>query len=248
VSQRLVLHSSPGTGPLTVTFSFKPGAASDTAGTIARNGWQVALPGPTSVPAGGNVVVNLSAVVPTGTAPGAYTGDLQLKTSAKQTLHLPVFADVALADQNLAAGKLKGKQSQVTVQRVYAKDDTSWPSAEGQSGTGSNADWIVYPLALQPGATRVTLRAFDPAGVDTYDLYLYDRDHDLVASTHPFLAPGVTDVNAQEARGPSTAAQPSVLTATGLGDGPYEVAVSRAKVGGTSTGTFGVYTLSVDVS
>jgi hypothetical protein len=69
-----------------------------------------------------------------------------------------------------------------------------------------------------------------------------------VTSTHPFLAPGVTGVNAEDARGPSTAAQPSVLTVTGPGDGPYEVAVSRAKVGGTSTGTFGAYTLSVDAS
>jgi hypothetical protein len=159
-----------------------------------------------------------------------------------------VFADVALGDQNLAAGKLAGKQSAVTVQRVYAKDDTSWPSAEGQSGTGSNADWIVYPLAVRPGASRVTLTVWDLAGADTYDLYLYDRNHDLVASTHPFLTPGVTAPNAEAARGPSTAAQPSGLTATELGDGPYELAVSRAKVGGTSTGTFGAYTLTVDAS
>ncbi len=248
MSQRLVLHAAPGIGPLTVTFSLKPGKPSDTSGKIARNRWKVTLPGPTVVPAGGDVVVDLSAIVPARATPGSSTGDLQLKTSAKQTLHLPVFADVALADQNPAAGKLAGKQSKVTVGRVYAKDDTSWPSAEGQSGTGSNADWITYPLALQAGATQVTLKVFDVAGADTYDLYLYDGDHDLVASTHPFLAPGVTDVNAQDARGPSTAAQPAVLSATGLGDGPYEVVVSRAKVGGTSTGTFGAYTLSVDAS
>jgi hypothetical protein len=69
------------------------------------------------------------------------------------------------------------------------------------------------------------------AGDETYDLYLYDANLDLLASSHPFAAPGVTNVAAQRARGPSTEAAPTTVVLHAPAGGRHYVAVNRARIG-----------------
>ena len=133
---------------------------------------------------------------------------------------------------------------------VYGKWDTIWPSAAGSSGTGAGSDWLVYPVELGSRLTEARFRVYDAAaGDETYDLYLYDADYRLLSSTHPFAVPGtVTDVAANDARGPSTAAASQVLTLAAPAAGRYYVAVSRAKVGALlgGSGDFGAFVLTLD--
>jgi hypothetical protein len=134
---------------------------------------------------------------------------------------------------------------------VFGKDDTTWPSAAGTPGTGANADWLVYPVDLASRLDSAHFSVYDSAaGDETYDLYLYDARFDLIDSTHPFVPPendsGVTDRPANDARGPSTATEPQVLSLTAPAGGRYYLAVNRAKVGGTSTGDFGSFVFTLD--
>ena len=58
---------------------------------------------------------------------------------------------------------------------MFAKGDTSWPSAVGTPGTGSNADWLVHPVNLAIGLTSARFSVWDTdLGDETYDLYVYD--------------------------------------------------------------------------
>jgi hypothetical protein len=68
----------------------------------------------------------------------------------------------------------------------------------------------------------------------------------VAALPHPFSAPGITDVAANMSRGPSTQAAPQVLTLTSPPAGTYYLVVDRARVGGTTTGDFGSFVLSLD--
>ena len=131
---------------------------------------------------------------------------------------------------------------------VFAKSDTIWPSAAGAAGTGAGSDWLVYAVELGTGLREARFRVHDAAaGDETYDLYVYGADYDLRASTHPFAADGVTDVQANNARGPSTQPRPQTLTLSSPAAGRYYVAVSRAKVGLLpGSGDFGAFVLALD--
>jgi len=135
----------------------------------------------------------------------------------------------------------------VSQKDVYARGDTTWPSLVG-AANGAASDWLVYLVEMPEGATRARFTVWDTAaGDETYDLYLYDRGFDLVASTHPFAAPGVTDKSANDARGPTTAAEPGVLDVE-VGPGLYRIAVNRARVGTVDPikGDFGAFMLTLD--
>ena len=169
-------------------------------------------------------------------------------TDRGQVVRIPVFASVALHDPATAAGNAPGPQARIaSAHDVFAKDDTTWPSVVGTPGTGSSADWLVYPVDLAGGLSSARFSVWDAdRGDETYDLYLYDAGFDLIAHTHPFLADGVTDRAANDSRGPTTQASPGVLALTAPAGGRYYVAVSRAKVGGTSSGDFGSFVLTLD--
>lgn len=250
--QAFVLHAAPNGGPLTASFSFEAGRPSDGSHAIpfgAQPGaWSISLPGPTSVSRGGDSRVELAVSVPPGTPPGAYTGVVRVTTSAGQVLRVPVFASVALHDPDPTAGNAPGPQAVVSSDHdVFAKDDTTWPSALGTPGTGANADWLVYPVDLAAGLSQVRFSVYDAAaGDETYDLYLYDSRLDLAASTHPFAADGVTDVAANDRRPASTPAAPQVLTVRTPAAGRHYLAVNRARIGGTTRGDFGAFRLTVD--
>jgi hypothetical protein len=112
---------------------------------------------------------------------------------------------------------------------------------------GAAADWLVYPVDLPSGLAEARFSVYDAAaGDETYDLYLYDSSFSLIASTHPFKADGVTDVEANDQRPPSTATAPQVLLRSRPAGGRYYIAVNRARVGGTSTGDFGKFALALD--
>jgi subtilisin family serine protease len=211
-SQRFVLHAAPGAGPLTATFSFVPGHPSDSASAIVqgKGAWSVRLPGKTKLGRGGESIVTFSLAAPAQAVPGSYTGAVVVSLTNGQTMHVPVFASVALHDGNTAAGNPPGPQARIaSAYDVFAKDDTVWPSVLGQPGTGSNADWLVYPVQLGAGLSRARFAVYDADhGDETYDLYVYDSAYNLLASTHPFAAPGVTDRSANGSRGPSTQAAP----------------------------------------
>lgn len=246
-AQRFVVHAAPETGRLEVSFAFVPGHPSD--GSLPIDAaWGVGLPGTTSVASGGDAFVDLSLTVPDSAAPGSYTGVVLATTSAGQQVRIPVFASVALHDPDPAAGNAPGPQASFTSARdVFAKGDTSWPSALGAAGTGSSADWLVFPVELAADLAEARLTVHDTdRGDETYDLYLYDSRLDLVASTHPFAAPGVTDPTANDARGPSTADAPSELMVRTPAGGRHYLVVSRAKVGGTTPGDFGSFALALD--
>lgn len=247
-TQRLVLHAAPGV-EATAELSFDPGQPSDGSRAIPTSGsagWTVELPRPTRVR--GDRVVALRISVPRDAPAGLYTGSVVVRVSNGQVLRLPVLAAVALHDPDPAAGGEPGAQARIVSARdVYAKSDTTWPSVAGAAGTGSGADWLVYPVELGRRLERAQLSVYDADRADeTYDLYVYDSRYDLVASTHPFLAPGVTDARANGARPASTPASPQVLELVGPAPGRYFVAVSRARVGGTSSGDFGSFALRLD--
>ncbi|HET7686762.1 MAG TPA: S8 family serine peptidase [Candidatus Limnocylindria bacterium] len=250
VTQQFVVHAAPGAGT-SVSFAFEPGNPSDGSHAIPVAGteaWAVTLPGPTVVPGGGDAVVSFGLSIPSGAPAGAYTGIVRATTSDGQVLRIPVLASVALHDPDPAAGNAPGPQATVASARdVYGKGDTTWPSAVGAAGTGASADWLVYPVDLAADLSAVTFRAHDAAaGDETYDLYLYDADLDLAASTHPFAAPGVTDQVANGSRGPSTAAAPQALTVRTPAAGRHYLVVNRARIGGTTTGDMGAFVLAVD--
>jgi subtilisin family serine protease len=246
VEQRFVIHSAPLAAQAKVTFSFVPGHPSDGTQPIATSGagaWSVSLPKPTMVKSGQDAVVTMKLKVPASAPAGIRTGTILATVGgvtgvdgtpgAGQLLRIPVFAAVTLHDANVARGNAPGPSAAIDTGRdIFAKSDTTWPSAVGQPGTGSNADWLVRPVDLETGLTEAVFTAWDTAGLgNTYDLYLYDAGLDLVATTHPFLTDGVTDSQANDARGPSTAADPARLVLSAPAGGRYYLAISRAKVG-----------------
>jgi hypothetical protein len=264
VEQRFVIHSAPGAAQAKVTFGFSPGNPSDGSQAITTNGsgaWNVTVPKTTVVKSGADVIVTMKLKVPAGAAAGTRTGVVLVNVAGVtgvdgtpgggQVLRIPVFASVMLHDTNTARGNAPGPSAAIdTARDVFAKSDTLWPSAVGQPGTGSNADWLVQPVDLAAGLTEAVFTAWDTAGLgNTYDLYLYDSSLDLVASTHPFAADGVTDTQANAARAPSTAADPTRLVLTSPVGGRYYLAISRARVGRdylSATGDMGSASIRLD--
>jgi hypothetical protein len=219
------------------------------------------MPKPTTVKSGNDVVVTMKLKIPASAPAGLRSGIVLVNVAgvagvngqpgAGQVLRIPVFAAVALHDTNYARGNTPGPTAAIdTARDVFAKSDTFWPSAVGQPGTGSNADWLVSPVDLAGGLTDAVFTAWDTAGAsNTYDLYLYDARYDLIASTHPFAAEGVTDQAANDARGPSTAVDPARLVLTSPIGGRYYLALSRAKVGRnylTTSGDMGSAAIRLD--
>jgi subtilisin family serine protease len=252
-TQKFVLHAAPGAPAQKASFVFEAGHPSDGSKAIptgkVAGAWTVNLPGKTSVTRGGNAVVSLSMSIPAGTPAGTYTGRVAVTTSTGQVIRIPVFVSVALHDSNAAAGNAPGPQARfASANDVYGKDDTTWPSVAGTAPTGTNADWIVFPVELGSGLSQARFTVYDATThSDTYDLYLYDSHMDLIASTHPFASSGVTDVTANAQRGPSTQATPQVLALNAPAAGRLYLAVSRARIGGTIAGaSFGAFVLTLD--
>lgn len=250
--QQFVLRAAPGSPSVKVRFAFSAGNPSDGSRSITTGqgaeAWTIKLPGTTTVPAGGSTVVKLTGKAASGAVPGHYTGAVIATVSNGQVLRIPIFASVALHDTRAAAGVTGGTQARVSsVRDVFGKADTIWPSAAGAAGTGAGSDWLVFPVELAGGLREARFSVYDAVpDAETYDLYLYDAAHSLIASTHPFSAPGVTDPVANNARGPSTQASPERLVVTSPVAGRHYVVVSRAKIGGTGTGDFGAFVLMLD--
>jgi hypothetical protein len=250
VTQPFVLQSAPGAGSRTVRFGFERGSPSDGSRSIPigadPGAWRVGLPA--SATYTNNKAVSFWIKIPANAPAGLYTGAVVARVDGGQTLRVPVFAAVAMRDPSKTAGNAPGPQARIaSAADVFAKGDTFWPSVVGTPSTGSSADWLVYPVDLAGGLRRAVLSVYDAAaGDETYDLYLYESDFDLVASTHPFLAPGVTDQDASSSRPASTQASPQTLELDRPRAGRYYLAVSRARVGGSSTGDFGAFVLTLD--
>ncbi|HET7676369.1 MAG TPA: S8 family serine peptidase [Candidatus Limnocylindrales bacterium] len=257
LTQRFVLHAAPGSGPLTVRFGFEPGQPSDGSRAIptgGSGGWSVTLPGETSVPSGGDVVVSFSAQVPADAAPGTYTGRVVAAVDGApegaRVLALPVFAAVALQDADQSAGASGPQARYASAADVFAKDDTTWPSLAG-AALGAAADWLVHPVDLADGLSSATLRAWDSDGGDdeTYDIYVYDANLDLIAGTHPFGADGTTDVARNSTREGTTEAVPAEVVLRTPAAGRYFVAINRARINRgpfDPLGDFGSYELTLD--
>jgi hypothetical protein len=234
-----------------VRFAITGGNPSDGSGAITSP-WKLGGPSSIDVPAGGDATVTFNVEVPRTAAPGSYTGELLASVSNGQSLHLPIFASVALHDANTAANAL-GAQARVdTPLDVFAKGDTLWPAIGGQAISGALSDWRVYPVELASKLKSATFTVWDSstAGDDTYDLYLYDSNLALETSTHLWLGnrPGYTDVNANKARPASTAVDPLHLVVSAPTAGRHYLVVSRARVGALTPGTgdFGSYSLRLD--
>lgn len=249
-SQKFVVHAAPGSGSTRIAFSFQPGHPSDGSSSIptGKSAWSVKLPGSTTVRAGKDALLTFSLSVPPAAPPGLYSGVVVGQTSAGQTIRIPVFAAVALRDPNTATKNAPGPQARLSSARdVFAKDDTTWPSMAGAAGTGAGSDWRVYPVDIGSGRREAHFAVYDAdRGDETYDLYLYDASLRLVATTHPFASAGTTDRIGNATRPPSTAAAPQVLAVQAPAPGRYLVAVSRARIGGTTPGDFGAFVLTLD--
>jgi subtilisin family serine protease len=245
-TQDFVAHAAPGLSA-SVRFGYSAGRPSD--GTTALPSSWVRLPhGSTNVRSGRDQVVRLKVSVPSNAPAGTYTGVVLAQVSNGQVLEVPVFASVVLHDPASARANAPGPQARVASgSDVYGKTDTIWPYVPGSGVTGAGSDWSTYPVELGSGLAEARFAVYDAAvGDETYDLYVYDDDYRLIATTHPFAAEGVTDVVANQSRLPSTAVAPQVLSVSSPAPGRYYVAVSRAKVGFTSTGDFGAFVLTLD--
>jgi subtilase family protein len=249
-TQSFVVHAAPAAPRAQVRFSFVPGNPSDGSRVItpAKGSWTIDLPATVNVSAGRDQLVKLTAKVPASALPGSYTGTVVATTSGGQVLRIPVFASVVVHDTSSAVGSAGAQATVTSGSDVFAKWDTIWPSAAGSAGTGAGSDWLLYPVELGSGLREARFRVHDAAaGDETYDLYVYGSDYDLRATTHPFASEGVTDLQANAARGASTAASPQILTLQNPAAGRYYVAVSRAKVGLLpGSGDFGAFVLSLD--
>ena len=172
--------------------------------------------------------------MPSSAPAGMYSGTVVVGVSNGQTLQVPVFASVAMHDPNTALGNPSGPQGRIASGGdVYAKFDTVWPFVPGTGRDRRRLRLVRVPGRARRAPHRGALqRLRRGSGDETYDLYLYDSSFDLLATSHPFVADGVTDVLANNARGPTPAAAPQVLTLTAPAEGRYYVGVSRAKVGG----------------
>ena len=205
--------------------------------------------GSTAVRSGRDALVKLKVAIPSTASAGMYTGAIVVRLSNGQTLQLPVFASVALHDPGFSSGNLPGPQARITsAGDVYAKATRSGPPRRARRAPGAGSDWLVHPVDLATGLREARFSVYDAAaGDETYDLYVYRADHSLLASTHPFAAEGVTDVQANNARGPSTPSAPQLLTLTAPPAGRYYLAVSRARVGLLpGSGDFGAFVLRLD--
>jgi subtilisin family serine protease len=245
-SQSFVLHAAPSVST-SVRFDYAGGTPSD--GSTALPASWVRLPnGSTSVRSGRDQEVRFKVSVPSTASAGMYSGIVVVRVSNGQTLQVPVLAAVALHDVSSARGNPAGPQARIAAADVFAKVDTTWPFVPGSGITGAGSDWLVYPVELGSGLGEARFSIYDAAaGDETYDLYLYDASFTLLASTHPFAATGVTDVLANQSRGPSTAAAPQVLALSSPPAGRYYIAVSRAKVGFfPGSGDFGAFVLTLD--
>jgi len=246
-TQTFVTHAAPGVSAR-VRFEYTTGNPSDGSSSLPAS-WLRLPSGSTSVRAGRDQQVKLEVSVPGTASAGTYSGTVLVRVSNGQTLGIPVFVSVALHDVDRASANQPGPQAKIASARdVYGKANTVWPSVAGSAGTGSGADWLVYPVELGTGLGEARFSVHDAAaGDETYDLYVYRSDYTLLASTHPFAAPGVTDPAANDARGPSTATAPQTLTLGAPAPGRYYVAVSRAKVGPLpGSGDFGAFVLTLD--
>jgi hypothetical protein len=246
-AQRFVLHAAPAAGPLTATFTFVPGNPSDgsRAITAGSGAWKIDLPGKVTIPRGGDTLVNFKARAPSTAVPGSYTGAVLARVSNGQTVHIPVYASVAMHDGRRGPGMSGTQFAVMSANDVFAKADTLWPYV-GASPTGTGADWLVYPVELASGLASAVFSVYDRSGDATYDLYVYDANLNLVASTHPFLQPGATDTAANSNRGPTTSASPQTLTVPSPAAGRYYVAVNRAKLGSAAAGSFDAFLLALD--
>lgn len=251
---RWVLRAAPDAPTTTATFEFVAGKPSDGSRAIPTEGalaWSIGLPGPTRVAAGGSAIAHLTLRAPKGTPAGIYSGAVLVHLTNGQELRVPVVASVPLHDPKPVAGNAPGVRARiVSAQDVYAKGDTVWPSLAG-AAQGAAADWLIYPVELAEDLDRVRFQVYDARTDDddeTYDLYLYDTHFDLVASTHPFLTVGVTDPMQNDARGPSTEADPQILELMDPPGHRYYLVVNRAKVGQTDqiNGDFGAFALTMD--
>jgi len=252
-AQRFVIRSAPGAASTQVAFSFAPSQPSDGSRAIPTSGsgaWTIGLPAATTVAPGGSAVVSFTLQVPSTAAPGVYTGAVLARATSGQVVRIPVFASVGLHDPDPAAGNAPGAQAWVASDRdIFAKGDTIWPSIVG-AANGAAGDWQVLPVDLAAGLATARLSIVDTAaGDETYDLYVYDASLDLVASSHPFAADGTTDVAANDQRGPSTEATPTVVELIAPAAGRHYLAVNRARIGQSPlepAGDFGSYRLTLD--
>jgi hypothetical protein len=248
-TQQFVVHAAPAAVATSVTFSFAPGAPSDGSRAIPPD-WTISLPAATSVARGGEAIVPFRLEVPPSAPAGLYTGAVLARTSTGATLRIPVFAAVALHDVDPAPANAPGAQAEIASELdVFAKDNTLWPSAAG-AAAGATADWRVYPVELGAGLGAARFAVADTAvGDETYDLYIYNASFDLLASTHPFVAPGVSDAAAQNQRGPSTVGDPTTLVLAAPAAGRHYVVVNRARIGRgplDPTGDMGSFRLTLD--
>ncbi len=218
-TQSFVVHAAPGAPRTQVRFSFVPGepVGREPGDHRRQDAWSVELPSSRQrVAPGRDAVVKLKAKVPANAPARSSTrAPWSPRSRTARCSAFPVFASVALHDTNVALGtRAAPRRRVVSGADVFAKSDTIWPSAAGAAGTGAGADWLVYAgRARRAGSREARFRVHDAAaGDETYDLYVYGSDYALRASTHPFAARGVTDVQANNARGPSTPASPQTLT------------------------------------
>ncbi|MBA2570720.1 MAG: S8 family serine peptidase [Chloroflexi bacterium] len=251
-----VLRNAPGAPATSATFEFvtsQPSDGSSAIPTTGGNAWVIDLPGPTAIPAGGSRTVRMSVLVPKGTAAGIYSGAVLVHLTNGQELRIPIVATVPLHDPKPVAGNPAGPRARIiSAQDVFAKGNTVWPSVVG-AAQGAAADWLIYPVDLPPGLAKVRFEVYDARTDDddeTYDLYLYNAGFNLIASTHPFLpgGAGVTDTTANDARGPTTAEDPGVLTLEEPTKKRYYIVVNRAKIGTPDAinGDFGKFVLTMD--
>jgi len=248
-SQRFVLQAAPRSGPYAVSFSLSPGRPSDGMRSLP-SAW-VKLPGGLTVQAGGSGTADFRLSVAATATPGAYGATVLVRLSSGTILHVPVLVTVPFHDADTGAGSVGVQGSYASDRDVFGKTDTIWPSVLG-AANGAGADWTVFPVDLASDLGEVDISAWDTAGAadETYDLYLYDSNLDLIASTHPFTSDrsGVTDVTAS--RTPSSESAPALLRIPTPAAGRHYLAVNRAHIvddpPGYPTQSVGSFSLRLD--
>ena len=190
-TQSFVAHAAPGVST-SVRFQYAAGHPSD--GTSALPASWVKLPtGSTSIRSGRKTTVTFKVSVPShGSGRACTPGRSWSAPRTARRCRSRSSPSVALHDPNDDA-RQPARPAGTDRLRRRTSTRSSTPcgrSSPGSGVTGAGSDWFVYPVELGSRLTEARFSVYDAAaGDETYDLYLYDADYDLLATLAPVRAP-----------------------------------------------------------
>lgn len=244
--QSFVIHGGPGL-PRGTKVSFAVENESEPVGVRSAPDAWFALPKPVKATANGDSAFAARLSVPLDAAPGLYAATLVAKAklgTVTQNVRIPVQFYVDLVDASPAEGTGTSIE-----EKIWASATTDY-SAVGFYAEDIYTDWITYPVRLTDGTERVDFSAYDVAGADRMDIFVFDENGQEIDSTvSGFLR---TAVPGGALYTPTTKASPARVSILDGNDSadlvlPTTVWVAVSDSGPANAPGFSTFHLDVDV-